>query len=410
MSSFGTSGSFIINEVTNVLPAVPRGPRRFGFIADQGEITTQRDAIAEHIKAQCELVILGGDQNYGPSAGAVASNNAIWTGITQRAVIGNHDMDWDGGTAHNAHFTGRPASPGGLPNCYHETILGGLVDLIVLDSGRDSAWNSTVAGGVAVGSPMHTWVSGLVGSLTAPHRVFAFHHPPFGPVNAANRYVTDLAWDWRALGASVVLCGHTHMGWTAVKSGVRFICAGNGGRRDANLSPTLHGNITKSGQIDSFLEWASEEDYTGCILTATSSDLSFHFIDQHGRVIHGASCYAYEQDSTANSYEVIPPTGSIANGTHLVTRAAGGFHVTGVSFHAGEAVEGAEARLTVNGIPLTDWHPTGLVYSVIPVLPAWMGALVLPGHTIFCEIRNVPEVEYPPLGGLCVGLRQAFVV
>lgn len=408
MSSYGSSGSFVINEVTNVLPAVARGPRRFGFIADQGEITAQRDAIADIIISQCELVVLGGDQNYGAPA-EVAARNAIWTGITQRAVIGNHDVDVDSGAAHNAHFTGRPASPVGLPNCYHETILGGLVDLIVLDSGRNSAWASTVAGGVAPGSAMHTWVSGLVGSLTAPHRVFAFHHPPFGPVNAVNRYVTDLAWDWRALGATVVLCGHTHMGWTGFKSGVRFICAGNGSMMDAHLSPTLHGSITKNGEPDAFLEWACEEDYTGCILTATSTDLSFSFVDSHGRSIHGGSCYAADQDSIATTFEVIPPDASLADGTHLVTRAAGGFYVTGASFFAGAEVF-AEARIKVNGIELTDWHGTNHPYSVIPVLPAWMGALVLPGDVVSCEVRNVPVVEYPPTGGFSVGLRQTFVV
>ena len=353
-------------------------------MADAGGIATWRDSLANFLMQQTELIILPGDQNYGASAADVVPNNAIFGSFPVKVVEGNHDIDFDGGVALRARFNSRPASPPGLPGCYHDVLLDGAVDLVVLQSGRTTSWVQTVVGGVGIGSPMHTWFLSILPTLTAPHLVVAFHHPTWGPVlNDTGRvFETTLDWPWHTYGVKLVLNGHSHLAFTGSKRGVKYITAAATYRQDDTLDATLHG-ADEDGAV---LEWAQDSGYSAAILNVTAGDLSYEFVDPDGRPIPGSAgkCGMLSIPSSPETYEVVGPETDVIEDFSVCYTATVPHYITAA--HIATIVPGqADVMLYVgaSNVELTTISSLAtLRYQRKDILPAMKGVLVMPGQQV----------------------------
>lgn len=265
-----------------VLPAY----KCVALIADSGDTTGGVAPLSTLIEGwNPSELLMAGDNNYG-TPGQIATKNApfAWALAKTYTAEGNHDIDTDSGVANRAYFPAQPSNPAGLPGCYHKVIAGGLIDLIVLTSGRNSSWVQTVSGGVAVGSAMHLWFVALLPTLSAPHRVVMFHHPEFSPAFGSQEVESALAWPWAEYGVSLVINGHNHLTWAGRKRGVLYLNPSSTARRDGVLTPALQG-----AAAGAHLEFHEAYAYCAMALHVTPQALRYEVWDSSGLFLFGGS-------------------------------------------------------------------------------------------------------------------------
>lgn len=186
-----------------------------GYVADAGDPGDEQDDAADLLTAWqdgygLDAVLFAGDNNYNGAAGYTADWAAfadfIADGIAYPA-LGNHDLDSTGWEAlHAAKF---PYLPGNKR--YYNVVLGdGLVELFVLNSGRNSTWDLIEEDGNEVGSDQHAWFVAALAASTARWKIAMFHHPPASLNGNANIIEPNMAWpEFTKL--DLLLCGHSHL-------------------------------------------------------------------------------------------------------------------------------------------------------------------------------------------------------
>ena len=400
----GAWGLFVSAPVVPVaLPAyamiaalADTGSPDIGGIVDFGTMIQGRDP---------DAVLLSGDNNYGTPP-YIAANNAPlnWALGKLYTAEGNHDLDNDAGVSNRAYFV-RPASPAGLPGCYVKTLAGGLVDLIVLSSGRNTAWTQTVTGGVAVGSPMHAWFLSLLPNLTAPHRVVMFHHPEFTPVTGAHECEPDLAWPWWEYGVTAVINGHSHLTWAGRKRGVLYLNPSATCRQDGVLGAVLQG--AGSG---AYIEFAEQFGYCICLLHVTPESFQYEFVDDAGITRFAGAAARPQPPYAPDVYplgDVFADAEALAVGTRYADHLAADFRLDAVRLSvAVPAVGDGYASVNVkvdgnvlfeDGVLLSAGYATVLVPQV--EFTGGLPTSLLAGAKL--EV-DVPEVstgyDIPPLG------------
>jgi Calcineurin-like phosphoesterase len=382
MSSFGSGGWTPPVVVTPPQLQTPRKRIRVGLMADAGEITPQRNLLSDLLWLQTELIVLCGDQNYGPPS-QMAARNANLDGANVRAVAGNHDLDIDAGAALWAHFTNHPPFPPGLPGCYHE-VIGGMFDLVVINGGVNSSMQPVVGHpSVAAGGPIHTWVSGL--TFATPHVVLAVHWPVWGPDSGTNRYLQTLDWDMKSMGVSLMVTGHIHRGWTGMIDGVRVLGVGGSTKLDATIGNSLPPTVSPLGLV----EWiADARTHTAAILTVTPSGMSFEFQDTAGRVVYAGDVETPVCRSHRQTYEVIPPGGGLSDGTVEVSRSVGPMYVDAVVV-AMASPSGVSVRLRLAGGPyITSAQPISAGATYLPLEPGFTTRWLSPGDRVVAEVTG----------------------
>jgi hypothetical protein len=143
-------------------------------------------------------------------------------GVQVAGALGNHDVEIDRGRYEFAAL--------GMPRPYYTRLIGGGVQLIVLDSN-------------AVDASQTRWLRRVLARSTARWRVVAFHHPPFTcgghSGSAAVRSLNPLFARHRV---RLVLSGHDHnyQRFAPVR-GVTYVVDGGGGAPLYSLRPCPRG-------------------------------------------------------------------------------------------------------------------------------------------------------------------------
>jgi hypothetical protein len=157
---------------------------------------------------------------YGPTWGAFLDRT--------HPVVGNHDLQADGGAAYHRYFGDRAGTPG--EGWYSFDI--GDWHVVVLNSNCE-----LIACGP--GSPQHDWLTADLADSSAPCTLAAMHHPRFS--SGPHGDYAPVAPLWGALDAAdadLLLVGHDHLyerfapqssAGGATTDGLRQITAGTGG-------------------------------------------------------------------------------------------------------------------------------------------------------------------------------------
>lgn len=158
---------------------------------------------------------------YGPTWGAFLDRT--------HPVVGNHDLQADGGAAYHRYFGDRAGTPG--EGWYSFDI--GDWHVVVLNSNCE-----LIACGP--GSPQHDWLTADLAASDARCTLAAMHHPRFS--SGPHGDYPPVAPLWEALDAAdadLLLVGHDHLyerfapqdgTGSATPDGLRQITAGTGGR------------------------------------------------------------------------------------------------------------------------------------------------------------------------------------
>ena len=229
-------------------PAAPSV--RFAVIGDYGADNANERAVALLVKSWApDFVITVGDNSYPDAATAQAVDRNIgqyyWEyiypyigaytvslgGVAPATVnrffpsLGNHD--W-ANTTDAAPYLAAFTLPGNERYYSHRH---GPVELFALDS------DTAEPDGVSSTSSQADWLRGSLAGSSAPWRLVYFHHPSYssGPHGSS----AWMQWDFKGMGASLVLNGHDHDYERLVDNGLTYIVAGTGGQSLYNIANPL---------------------------------------------------------------------------------------------------------------------------------------------------------------------------
>ena len=252
-----------------------------GLTADQGVPDANATAVAARLAEwNCDAVIFGGDNRYDPHtfAAAWAPFSAFITSQKALAALGNHDTsDW---AAHASQF----AYNGGNGRYFRRSLGNGLLDIFVLHSGRDSAWNVIEPDGNTVGSVQHQWFVAQLALSTARWKMVVLHHPPVTSCADANRADTNLDWPEFAQ-VDALICGHVHLSEWLTCRGVPVINVSGGVLTDRSPSPTLA--IAGVAPAQSDLLWVEDDRRLVGRMEVTPQAIRVAYHD----IFTGALCY-----------------------------------------------------------------------------------------------------------------------
>lgn len=252
-----------------------------GLTADQGVPDANATAVAARLAEwNCDAVIFGGDNRYDPHtfAAAWAPFSAFISSQKALAALGNHDTaDW---AAHASQF----AYNGGNGRYFRRSLGNGLLDVFVLHSGRDSAWNVVEPDGNTVGSVQHQWFVAQLALSTARWKIVVLHHPPVTSCADANRADTNLDWPEFAQ-VDALICGHVHLSEWLICRGVPVINVSGGVLTDRSPSATLAIAGVEPTQSD--LLWAEDDRRLVGRMEVTPQAIRVAYHD----INSGALCY-----------------------------------------------------------------------------------------------------------------------
>ena len=188
-----------------------------------------------------------------------ATTNQFWP------ALGNHDWDLDSAAAYFAYFT--------LPNNqrYYTRLLGN-VQIFVVDSGYTSTPTMVEPDGNTATSPQADWLRFELAASTASWRVVVFHHPPYSN-GATHGSSTALRWDFKGMGADLVLNGHSHNYERLVVDGLPYVVCGASGTSLVGFSGTTHTVVQYSAL------------HGACRVTSGCDSLVLDFVNTAGVVV-----------------------------------------------------------------------------------------------------------------------------
>jgi hypothetical protein len=240
-----------------------------GYTADAGSQTIKQLEVKLLFQDwDVDAALFGGDNNYS-GAGLFDQD---WFGFndwiaagTAYPALGNHDMDEAGWEArYLAKFPYLPQQ-----RYYTVTLGDGLVDLFVLNSGRDSVWTLTEPDGNSPTSVQHAWFVEQLAASKARWKIVMFHHPPASLVDdLSGRIEPEMNWPEFAQ-VDLLLCGHAHLTEALKINNVTLWNMSSVERNDGTLGATIQGGSTSDASL-----WG--DDATPCCgrIVATEEKLT----------------------------------------------------------------------------------------------------------------------------------------
>ena len=190
------------------------------------------------------------------------------------ATIGNHDRDPAGRLAIEKDFFNLPPfnrDTGEASRGYYN-VRRGMVEFFIVDSGLNSSGVNQQADGITVGSAQEAWLRRVLKASTAPWKIVCLHHPPYSSSSNAYSNVTDLRWDFKGMGADLVMSGHAHNYERLEVDGLPYVVVGIGGAASLSGWSTI---LDES-------ELRYNADFGASKLTVTCSTLTLEAISRTG--------------------------------------------------------------------------------------------------------------------------------
>jgi predicted phosphodiesterase len=321
-----------------------------GVSGDAGETSAAATKFAlRYSQENVDAIILAGDCNYGlPSE--ITARNVAWAPFVAAGKCitceGNHDLDHDGGVAHRQYFTrptGSSPSPSHLPGCYVTRLPG--VAVITLQSGKNTAWVQTVAGGVGIGSPMHQWFLSQLATIEEKWIIVNFHHPAFSPFGGSREHVADLDWPWDSYGVHAVINGHAHASAVCWKDGVCYLNASAVGNIDGRIALSMQG-----GGGRAWAEWLDTGNASSLILRATPDRLSYEFRNFDDAVNYAGDCMHPKTTPFTWDADVWAPTEAIT-GSRYVAHAPCTFELESIAVFPGTSDAEIPIEIRIDDVP-----------------------------------------------------------
>ncbi|MPZ69703.1 MAG: metallophosphoesterase [Actinobacteria bacterium] len=233
------------------------GVFRFAAVADAG---TGEVAQAEVIEQMCKLrardpftdVVQAGDNVYDHGAPEEIDEKfaepfacLLDEGTEFHSVLGNHDIESDGGAA-------QIADPRfGMPG-HNFTWSRGPVSFIMLDTNEPP------------GPEVLEWLDDAIDAAKdSPWTVAVFHHPPFSPgtKHGSSVELRELLADRLSEGGvDLVINGHEHLYARAEVDGVTYVVTGGGGRELTPCADPLLPPHEICRSVHEFVEFEATED------------------------------------------------------------------------------------------------------------------------------------------------------
>jgi hypothetical protein len=407
VSSSTSAGDWVL-RVTGSQTVAAASTLVIGYVADGGDHTNALQSAAADLLGIWgpDAVIFAGDNNYNDAAGYAqdwANFDEYVTAQKAWPALGNHDIDTVGwASLHAGKF---PYLPGNKR--YYSKVLGnGLLELFVIHSGRDSAWNLLEPDGNAIGSIQHQWFVAALAASTAIWKVVVFHHPPATSRTGANEVETALDWPEFAK-VDLIICGHAHLNEMIAWRGRLLSNMSGLVRLDGTTVLKLQGGL----RADDRLLWA--DDVTAMIgrLLVTRDTLTVEAWDvATNRLLYtrevqdlGLPVDVWQKEVWTFQEELIAAAqrsaGTLPRGMRLDSGVRLDFDTPGLA--------GAQVQIHINGNPLFDSAP--LLASAKNLLPvSWVN----PNHQVIkagadIDVQIIAAPGYDPT--LWKGLEIAFL-
>ena len=255
----------------------PETPIVFAVIGDYGARSKAEGEVADLIKSwNPDFIITTGDNNY-PDGSVDTIDASIGQYFHEYIYpyrgnfgegsdknrffpsLGNHD--WMSAKAKPYldyfHLEG---------NERYYTFNWGPIDFFVVDS------DSNEPDGVAASSKQANWLDEQLGASNAPWKIVYMHHPPYS--SGTHGSVTWMRWPFKEWGASAVLSGHDHLYERLEVDGLPYFINGLGGGAIYDFKNVLDGSQVRYNA-----------NYGAMRVEATSTTMTFQFIDRKGEVI-----------------------------------------------------------------------------------------------------------------------------
>lgn len=301
-------------------------PRRtqkltIGLLADSGSPTLQQTNAATVLGAWgVDAVLFAGDNNYNGEAGYEndwSIFNPYVSGGIAFPALGNHDLDTDGYEAlHNAKFDYIPVNSNGHRRYYTVVLGGGLVQLFVLNSGKNSLGDVVETDGINSSSVQAQWFAAELAKSRARWKIVMFHHPFVTASGEADRVISEMFWPTLSQ-VDLICCGHTHL--------LEILQAGPF-PMVVNLSSSIHldGGPAEATLQGSFLDvnarllWADDAHYGVGRINVTEERINVEVWDHDRRIcLHGRDVRNFNgppkfRDTWRVVSPLSPPTADVA--------------------------------------------------------------------------------------------------
>ena len=298
---------------TPTATAVP-GTVRFAVIGDFGDASTAEADVASLIAGwNVDFMTTVGDNRYGATtydqvigqyycaflrdagAGTYCNGNGSATNGFFPAT-GNHDYSDGGGLNEYLNYFTLPgagiATSGTSGNERYYDFVQGPLHFFVIDS----------QGALSSGSDLtaqQNWLQAQLAASTAPFQIVLLHHPPYSS-SSSHGSTPAMQWSFEAWGADAVLGGHDHTYERLQIGGIPYFVNGLGGRSIYALGTPVAGSVVRYNG-----------DYGAMLVDASSSGITYQFINRSGAVIDS---YVFDPGAptpTATSTPTGAPAGSL---------------------------------------------------------------------------------------------------
>lgn len=391
---------------------------RLGFVADAGEQGAHQTTLAAALAAaDLDYMVFGGDNSYGGEAEFNDDWNAFASWVTAHTafpVLGNHDLD--GASKFGLHVAKFSYLPGNKR--YWNTVLGnGLVELFVLNTGVNSAFQDPIASGCepdgnTVGSTQHAWFVAALAASTAKWKLVFFHHPPVTNENDTYRIVPAMDWPEFAR-VDGIFCGHVHLAeWCTFRGTPVLNASGavravhtdaNGGvQTEGDASLYLQSIATNAG----FLLWTNNRDTLFARLNISEARIVVDYVSSRtGKIVYQRNLADTVAQTSSWGQELYAPNDPVSVGMYglgvipqgmLVDKFFVNVFGTGGDDLEGKVWVGTELAATFT-IPAGDYWVS--VDPIIPVIP--IGTMV--------QLEITANSDYPSWTGLQAYVRGSVV-
>ncbi len=253
---------------------------KFAVIGDYGFAGLPETEVANLVKTwKPDFIITTGDNNYpsgssstidqnigqyyydyiypytGSYGSGSATENRFWPSM------GNHDWNSVEGSAPYTNYFALPNN-----ERYYDYIKWPVHFFVIDSDGRDPDGTSSA-------SVQGTWLQNKLAAATEPWKIVYFHHPPYSS-GAKHGSTAYMQWPLKEWGADVVLSGHEHNYERLYIGNLVYFVNGAGGNNLYSFGTPINGS-----------QFRYNSAYGAQLVTASSTELTFKFINTKGRTI-----------------------------------------------------------------------------------------------------------------------------
>ncbi len=305
---------------------------RFAVIGDFGSGSAREAGVARIIAEwHPDFILTTGDNRYGSTtydqvigqffcdwlkdvepgeycAGGNAARNAFFS------AAGNHDYsDGRGFQEYLAYFTlpGTDFITSSGNERYYD-VRWGPVHAFILNS------NPGEPDGVGASSRQARWLKKALAQSDAPWQIVLLHHAPYSSSSSHGSSVW-MQWPYEAWGADAVIAGHDHTYERLQVGGIPYFVNGIGGNSIYGFGDPLPESVVRYNG-----------DYGAMLVEATSTHITYQFVNRKGEVIDR---YEYPASGT-NATPMTLPIGrwTTSWSTVQIEQADGGWTIS-ICFH-----------------------------------------------------------------------------